>query len=38
AQLGSVCRAGDNKGVPTPVLDLARAVLAPREAAARARI
>ena len=38
AQLGSVCRAGDSTGVPTPVLDLARAVLAPREAAARARI
>ncbi len=37
AQLGSVCRAGDSTGVPTPVLDLARAVLAPREAAARAR-
>jgi len=38
AQLGSVCRAGDSTGVPTPVLDLARAVLAPREAAARTRI
>ncbi|WP_296537029.1 ketopantoate reductase family protein [uncultured Actinomyces sp.] len=38
AQLGSVCRAGDSTGVPTPVLDLACAVLAPREAAARARI
>ena len=38
AQLGSVCRAGDSTGVPTPVLDLARAVLTPREAAARARI
>mgnify|MGYP000844306006 CR=1 FL=1 len=37
AQLGSVCRAGDSTGVPTPVLDLARAVLAPREAAARTR-
>ena len=37
AQLGSVCRVGDERGVPTPVLDLAHAVLAPREAAARAR-
>ena len=37
AQLGSVCRAGDEAGVPTPVLDLAYAVLAPREAAARTR-
>ena len=37
AQLGAVCRAGDEAGVPTPVLDLAHCVLAPREAAARAR-
>ncbi|WP_167146125.1 ketopantoate reductase C-terminal domain-containing protein [Actinomyces sp. ZJ308] len=37
AQLGAVCRAGDETGVPTPVLDLAHAVLAPREAGARAR-
>ena len=36
AQLGSLCRAGDEAGVPTPVLDLALSVLAPREAAARA--
>ena len=36
AQLGSVCRAGDSTGVPTPVLDLAHSVLAPREAAVRA--
>ncbi|TFH54094.1 2-dehydropantoate 2-reductase [Actinomyces viscosus] len=37
AQLGSVCRSADEVGVPTPVLDLAHAVLAPREAAARVR-
>ena len=37
AQLSAVCRAGDEAGVPTPVLDLAHCVLAPREAAARAR-
>lgn len=37
AQVGSVCRAGDETDVPTPVLDLAHAVLAPREAAARTR-
>ena len=37
AQLGALCRAGDEAGVPTPVLDLAYCVLAPREAAARAR-
>mgnify|MGYP002754061894 FL=1 len=36
AQLGALCRAGDEAGVPTPVLDLALSVLAPREAAARA--
>ena len=36
AQLGALCRAGDEAGVPTPVLDLAHSVLAPREAAARA--
>ena len=36
AQLGALCRAGDEAGVPTPVLDLAHCVLAPREAAARA--
>ena len=36
AQLGALCRAGDDAGVPTPVLDLALSVLAPREAAARA--
>ena len=36
AQLGALCRAGDEVGVPTPVLDLAHSVLAPREAAARA--
>ena len=35
AQVGSVCRAGDDTGVATPVLDLAHAVLAPREARAR---
>lgn len=37
AQVGSVCRAGDDTGVATPVLDLAHAVLAPREARARGR-
>ena len=37
AQLGALCRAGDEAGVPTPVLDLTYCVLAPREAAARAR-
>ena len=37
AQLGALCRAGDEAGVATPVLDLAHSVLAPREAAARAR-
>ena len=37
AQLGALCRAGDEAGVPTPVLDLAHSVLAPREAIARAR-
>ena len=37
AQLGALCRAGDEAGVPTPVLDLAHSVLAPREAATRAR-
>ena len=37
AQLGALCRAGDEAGVPTPVLDLAHSVLAPREAVARAR-
>ena len=37
AQLGALCRAGDEAGVATPVLDLAHCVLAPREAAARAR-
>ena len=37
AQLGALCRAGDEAGVPTPVLDLAHSVLAPQEAAARAR-
>ena len=36
AQLGALCRAGDEAGVPTPVLDLAHSVLAPREAAVRA--
>ena len=36
AQLGALCRAGDEVGVPTPVLDLAHSVLAPREAVARA--
>ena len=36
AQLGALCRAGDEVGVPTPLLDLALSVLAPREAAARA--
>ena len=36
AQLGALCRAGDEAGVPTPVLDLAYSLLAPREAAARA--
>ena len=36
AQLGALCRAGDEAGVPTPVLDLAHSVLAPREAVARA--
>ena len=38
AQLGALCRAGDEAGVPTPVLDLAHSVLAPQEAAARARV
>ena len=38
AQLGALCRAGDEAGVPTPVLDLALSVLAPQEAAARARV
>ena len=37
AQLGALCRAGDEAGVATPVLDLAHSVLAPREAATRAR-
>ena len=37
AQVGSLCRAGDDTGVATPVLDLAHAVLAPREARARGR-
>ena len=37
AQLGALCRAGDEAGVPTPVLDLAHSVLVPREAIARAR-
>ena len=37
AQLGSLCRAGDEAGVPTPVLNLAHTVLAPREAIARSR-
>lgn len=36
AQLGALCRVGDEVGVPTPLLDLAHSVLAPREAAARA--
>ena len=36
AQLGALCRAGDEAGVPTPVLDLAHSLLAPREAAVRA--
>jgi len=37
AQLGSLCRAGDEAGVPTPVLDLTHSLLVPREAAARGR-
>ena len=36
AQLGALCRAGDEAGVPTPVLDLAHSVLNPRESVARA--
>ena len=37
AQLGSLCRAGDEAGVPTPVLDLTHSLLVPRESAARGR-
>ena len=37
AQVGAVCRAGDEAGVPTPVHDLVLAALAPRERASRGR-